>query len=72
MLTKEERRDAFIKDLRDLLKKHDAELELGDDGKSYGMHSPILILSFDSEWNDKGEQTKEFGSFELPHLRLPI
>jgi hypothetical protein len=43
--TAHEREAAFRQDLADLLAKHDAELEVTDDGKGYGMHNGICVIT---------------------------
>ena len=42
------RKEAFEVELKELLKKHDVELNLTDDGKEYGYHSSVLEFEFDS------------------------
>ena len=42
------RKKDFENELRDLLNKHSVTLNLTDDGKIYGMHSPVLELQFDT------------------------
>jgi hypothetical protein len=64
METAEEREQAFRSDLKALLDKHSAEIEVTDDDKPYGLHSGIVIVSMESSFHD-GECIKEFCSFEL-------
>lgn len=65
MKTAKEREAAFRQDLADLLKKHSAELTITDDGKSYGMHSGIAIVSIDSEWDSNGDVIAEYAEFQI-------
>lgn len=44
MKSKEQLEKDFRKDLALLLKKHNAEMDITDDGKPYGMHSPIVTI----------------------------
>jgi hypothetical protein len=56
MITAEEREAEFRKDMQELLNKHQVELIITDDGKPYGMHSPILRIEMDEAYdidNDK-------------------
>lgn len=41
------RKEAFMQDLQKLLNKHKAELQITDDGKPYGMHSPVANVCLD-------------------------
>ena len=51
-MTNEDRQKAFREDLKNLCKKHDAEMNITDDaeinitddGRPYSMHSPICIV----------------------------
>ena len=65
MKTAKEREEAFRADFAELLKKHDAEFEVTDDGKAYGMHSGIAVVSMSSSWDETGEQITEYTEFRL-------
>lgn len=52
MKTAEEREAAFRADLKDLLKRHGAEMDITDDGKPFGLHSPIVIIRMSGETVD--------------------
>ena len=65
MRTAAERECAFRRDLAELLAKHKAELDITDDGKDYGMHSGIVIVTMMGEWDDDGNNTAEFTDFRL-------
>lgn len=70
MKTKEQRRDEFFAELKQLMEKHGAELQLTDDGKPYGLHRPLVLLSFNGEYTNDGDVILEFGDFELDSLYL--
>ena len=63
MKTKKEREEEFRRDLAELLAKHKAELDITDDGKSYGMHSGIAVVTMMNEWDEDGNQTAEYTEF---------
>ncbi len=61
-----ERETDFRKDLESLLKKHGAELEITDDGKPYGMSSPIVIISMVRKYDWENDNLDcDFCEFEL-------
>ena len=64
MKTKEQRKQAFLKDFQRLLQKHGAEIEITDDGKEYGMHNGICIISMMSVYKDN-KLVKDFCEFNL-------
>ncbi len=41
-------KQAFYDELAALLAKHKVELFAADDGKAYGMHSPLIRVEFDN------------------------
>ena len=63
--TKEQLEKDFRKDLELLLKKHNAEMDITDDGKSYGMHSAIVTITIMSKWDDEFKITSEFCEFDI-------
>lgn len=65
MRTADEREADFMTDLKLLLKRHGAELEVGDDGREYGMHQGEVKISMDSIWIDD-ELKADFHEFALP------
>ncbi|MDP1709176.1 MAG: hypothetical protein Q8L89_08970 [Gammaproteobacteria bacterium] len=65
MQTAKEREEAFRRDLAELLAKHKAELNIADDGKSYGMHSGIAEVTMMSEWDEAGNQTADYTEFRI-------
>jgi hypothetical protein len=66
MKTATEREAAFRKDLADLLQKHNAEMDITDYGKDYGVHSPIVVITMWSEYDkDNDIQTAEFTEFTI-------
>lgn len=66
MITANQRKAAFIADLHALLTKHGAELEITDDGKGFGMHSPMAVITMHGIYEDLEEQA-QFCQFELPN-----
>ncbi|MDP1650508.1 MAG: hypothetical protein Q8M01_20230 [Rubrivivax sp.] len=65
MKTAVERERAFRDDLAALLKKHNAELAVTDDGRSYGMHRGIAEVTMMSEWDEDHNQTAEYVEFRI-------
>jgi len=65
MKSKEQLEKDFRKDLKILLKKHNAEMEITDDDKPYGMHSAIVTIYIANTWDDKGETTSKNCEFNL-------
>ena len=65
MKTSKEREEYFRRDLCELLARHKAELNITDDGRSYGMHSGIAEVVMDGEWDTEGNQTAEYTEFRL-------
>ena len=63
-LSAKAREAAFRADFAALLAKHGAELEVTDDGKPYGLHNGVAIISMQGIWAD-GEQTAEYTEFRL-------
>lgn len=63
--TSKEREDAFRRDLAELLVKHKAELVITDDGKDYGMHNGIAVVTMMSEWDEAGNQMAKYTEFQL-------
>jgi hypothetical protein len=65
MKTAEQRKEEFMQELQQLCIKHQCELSLSDNGKPYGMHSPILVMCFDGIYSSCEQVIEEFGCFEL-------
>ena len=65
MKTRQEREEAFRRDLQELLANHGAELEITDDGKDYGLHVGIAVVIMKSEWDDAGNQIAEYTEFRI-------
>lgn len=65
MKTAKQREEDFRRDLAELLACHDAELTVTDDGKVYGMHSGVCLISMQSEWNKDGDILAEYTEFQL-------
>lgn len=70
MKTATQRKEEFLAELQELCYKHRCEIMLSDDHRPYGMHSPIVVLSFDGVYNN-GETVEEFGEFELDSFYFP-
>ena len=67
MITADERELSFLLALRTLLEAHGAELEVGDDGKGYGMQTGEVTISMSSIYNyDTDKLEKDFCEFTLP------
>ena len=65
MQTAKEREEAFRRDLAELLAKHKAELNITDDGKSYGMHCGVAEVTMMSEWDADGNLTADYAEFRI-------
>lgn len=63
--TGKQREDDFRADFKDLLEKHGAEFELTDDGRSYGMQSPIVRITMMGIWDADGKHLADFSEFDL-------
>jgi hypothetical protein len=71
MKTVQQKKSDFLQELRQLCFKYRCELSLSDDGKPYGMHSPIMVLSFEGVYSDSGDVIEEYGEFELDNIYIP-
>jgi len=60
-----EREAAFRADLAALLAKHGAEIEITDDGRSFGMQSGICIITMNGTYDSDGEPVKAYTEFNL-------
>lgn len=65
MKTAKEREAAFRHDLSALLAKHEAELTLTDDGKPYGMHTGIAVVTMTNQFDSDGNEIAEYTEFRL-------
>ncbi len=65
MKTAAEREAAFRKEFDELCKKHNAEVVITDDGKPWGMHSPLVEITMEGQWNSDNETIAEFTLFHL-------
>jgi len=65
MKTKEKREANFRKDLEKLLKKHCAEIQITDDGASWGMHSAICIITMETIYDMDANIIEEWCEFNL-------
>ena len=64
MITAEQREADFRKDLKGLLKKYGAEMEITDDGKNYGRQSGVCRISMASIYVGE-ELTKDYCEFDV-------
>ncbi len=60
MVMTDPRQENFMADLQALLNKHDAELEVGDDGGEYGMQQGVCTISF------RYDPYRPYFEFKLP------
>jgi hypothetical protein len=65
MRTAAEREASFRADLAELLAKHKAELDITDDGSSYGMHSGIAVVTMMSEFDEDGNLLADYTEFRI-------
>jgi hypothetical protein len=65
MKTNKEIEEDFRKELDLFLKEHNAELEITDDDKPYGFHSPILRITINPIYDKEGERTSPFVEFNF-------
>jgi hypothetical protein len=65
MRTAKQREEEFRADLKALLEKHKAELDITDDGRSYGMHNGIAVVTMMGEWDGDGNETAEYTEFRI-------
>ncbi len=65
MKTAKEREAAFRADLAELLARHKAELNITDDGKSYGLHQGVAEVTMMAEYDADGNQTAESTDFRI-------
>lgn len=48
-----ERQTRFCKDLQELLEFHQAEFNLTDNGRGYGLHTPVLEVHMNTVYRDR-------------------
>lgn len=65
MKTSQQREEAFRADLAELLKKHNAEMNVTDDGSPWGMHVGICQVWMSPEWDADGNQIADYTEFKL-------
>lgn len=66
MKTPEQRESDFLCDLRDLLTRHNAEMTVTDDGRGYGMASPLCEIYLRGAWDQDGKIIEKTHSFQVP------
>lgn len=62
-MTNEEREKAFREAIARVCTEFKAEIQITDDGKPYGMHSPIMRVTFDTIV-ENDEIVSDFFSFD--------
>lgn len=65
MKTAKQRECEFLADLKILLEKHGAEIDITDDGRPYGLHSGVCLVSMSGKYAEDGEMTEEYAEFRL-------
>ena len=66
VVSAKDRKDAFMRDFKALLKKHNAELDIDSVSRGYGDYDIVAEVSMHGEWDDSGNTTKESAYFKLP------
>ncbi len=62
----QEREKKFRRDLQELLLKHNANLNITDDGKPYGMHRAICVVELEGRFdNQNGDILEPYVEFIL-------
>lgn len=65
MKTSKEREEEFRLELNDLLAKHKAELEISSEGKPYGKHIGIAVITMMPVYDENETQTAEYTDFRI-------
>lgn len=66
MKTAAQREADFRRDLADLLARHGAELQVTDDGKPYGMHNCIAVVTMFSVYDRANDEVvAEYAEFRI-------
>ena len=60
-----EREKKFREDLKALLEKHGAELNITDDGSPWGGHRGVATITMVSVWDDNCDITAEYTEYEI-------
>lgn len=63
--TAAQREESFRTELAELLAKHGAEIEVTDDGKSYGMQSGVCLVTMNGVYDKDGEPVLDYTEFSL-------
>ena len=66
MRNAQDRKEAFLKELQELLDKHGAELEVGEDDGTFGMQQGVANIHMHGNWDKDNNCTDEFVEFDLP------
>lgn len=62
--------EAFLRDFKQLLAKYNATFDIQMYGE-YDMHEAVAEIDFNSEWDEKGNQTRKYLNFALPSYIKP-
>ena len=65
MKTAKQREDEFRADLKALIEKHGAEIDVTDDGRPYGMQSGVCQVMMMGKYDKDGEPVEEYTEFQL-------
>ena len=73
MQTKEQIEQAFREELQALLDKYGAELEANDHWQGYAEcgEDVRMTVTIQGEWDEHGEQVREYTEIDLGALQLP-
>ncbi len=65
MITAEQREMKFREELKDLLDRNGADLEVTDDRRPWGLHSGVCNIVMTSIYDDQGKLMADSAEFEL-------
>lgn len=72
MRTAEQRKASFLRELQDLLNRYQAELQVTDDGKDYGMHTGVCQITMPSIYDNDHNLIADYCEFELDTFMSPV
>lgn len=64
VVTAKAREEAFRRELKELLYKHSATMDITGDGEGW-MSRHVLMISMGSEWTPEGDKISEYAEFKL-------
>jgi hypothetical protein len=66
MITKHERNVEFEKELKALLKKHNAEIEIHDNRDKFGLDQQTILVTMSTVYEPNGNKIlKEYSEFDM-------